>query len=98
MAFSSHCIYTFHPGKRGKEHTSHFVQSGVHPTQGNRKFSFALSNSGFQFVHAFRRKHASTSGLSCDSASLRLQLPASSGRRTEKTIKDTRNESLDEID
>ena len=41
---------------------------------------------------------ASTSGLSCKSASLRLQLPAYSGRRTEKIIKDTRNESLNKID
>ena len=70
-------IYTFHPRKAGKKYTvlSRFVQSGVPPRRGNRKFSSALSNSDFQFVHVFRGKHASTSCLSCDSASLRIQFP-----------------------
>ena len=38
-------------------------------------FSSALSKSDSQFVHASQGKHASTSCLSCDSASLRLQFP-----------------------
>ena len=68
---------------RGKHHyISHFVQPGVRPRQGKRKLSSTLSNSDLQFVHAFRRKQASTSCLSCDSASLHLQFPASSRRRS----------------
>ena len=71
-------IYTFFLSEeRGKHNNiSHAVQTGVHPKRGNRKLSSALSNSDLQLVHAFRRKHASTSCLSCDSASLRLQFPA----------------------
>ena len=56
-------------------HPSRLVQPGVLSRQGNRKFSSALSNLDSQFIHAFQRKQASTSCLSCDSSSLCLQFP-----------------------
>ena len=64
-----------------------FIQPGVPPRRRNRKFSSALSNSDSQFVHAFRGKHASTSCLSCDFASLHLQLPPFQDAETEQSVK-----------
>ena len=66
---------------------SRFIQPSVPPRRRNRKFSSALSNSDSQFVHAFRGKHASTSCLSCDSASLHLQLPPFQDAETEQSVK-----------
>ena len=56
-------------------HHSRLVQPGVLPRQGNRKFSSTLSISDSQCVHPLLGKEASTSFLSCDSASLCLEFP-----------------------
>ena len=66
---------------------SHLVQPGVVPRRRKREFNSALSNSDSHFVHAFRGKQASTSCLSCDSASLRLQFPPLRNAEAEKNVK-----------
>ena len=100
MASSPHCIYTFHPGNRGKDTNIHHILFSPAFIRGRETGSSVplCRTQAFSLFMLSEGKYASTSGLSCDSASLRLQFPASSGRRTEKIIKDTRNESLNKID
>ena len=99
-ASSSHCIYTFHPGNRGKDTNILHILFSPASIRGRETGSSVplCRTQAFSLFMLSQEKHASTSGLSCDSASLRLQFPASSGRRTENVIKDTRNESLNKID
>ena len=100
VASSSHCIYTFHPGNRGKDtNILHILFSPASVRCRETGSSVPLCRTqAFSLFMLSEEKHASTFGLSCDFASLRLQFPASSGRRTEKIINDTRNESLNKID